>query len=115
MTLKNLLLLFFIFCFTSSFSQMILNRDISLTITENGIAFSSAFSGGINAGQFSEIDLNLDGTMDLVVFDKSGNKISPFINDNGNYIYAPKYRSAFPKVHDWMLFADYNCDGNSLP
>jgi hypothetical protein len=113
MTLKNLLLLFFIFCFTSSFSQMILNRDTSLTITENGIAFSSAFSGGINSGQFSEIDLNLDGTMDLVVFDKSGNKISPFINDNGNYIYAPKYRSAFPKAHDWMLLADYNCDGKN--
>ena len=113
MTLKNLLLLFFIFCFTSSFSQMILNRDTSLTITENGIAFSSAFSGGINAGQFSEIDLNLDGTMDLVVFDKSGDKISPFINDNGNYIYAPKYRSAFPKAHDWMLLADYNCDGKN--
>ena len=113
MTLKNLLLLLFIFCFTSSFSQMILNRDTNLTITENGIAFSSAFSGGINAGQFSEIDLNLDGTMDLVVFDKSGNKISPFINHNGNYIYAPKYRSAFPKAHDWMLLADYNCDGKN--
>ena len=113
MTLKNLLLLLFIFCFTSSFSQMILNRDTSLTISENGIAFSSAFSGGINAGQFSEIDLNLDGIMDLVVFDKSGNKISPFINDNGNYIYAPKYRSAFPKIHDWMLLADYNCDGKN--
>jgi len=113
MTLKHILFLFFIFCFTTSFSQMILNRDTSLTISENGITFSSAFSGGINAGQFSEIDLNLDGTMDLVVFDKSGNKISPFINDNGNYIYAPKYRSAFPKAHDWMLLADYNCDGKN--
>ena len=92
---------------------MILNRDTSLTVSENGIAFSSAFSGGINSGQFSEIDLNLDGTMDLVVFDKSGNKISPFINHNGNYIYAPKYRSNFPKVHDWMLLEDYNCDGKN--
>jgi len=113
MTLKNLFLLFFIFCFSSSFSQMILNRDTSLTISENGSAFSSAFSGGINAGQFSEVDLNLDGTMDLVVFDKSGNKISPFINDNGNYVYAPIYRNNFPKVHDWMLLADYNCDGKN--
>ena len=113
MTLKSILLLFFVFCFTSSLSQMILNRDTSLTISENGIAFSSDFSGGINAGQFSEIDLNLDGTMDIVVFDKSGNKISPFINDNGNYIYAPKYRSSFPKAHDWMLLEDYNCDGKN--
>ncbi|MFQ3332865.1 MAG: hypothetical protein ACI8ZH_000758 [Flavobacteriales bacterium] len=113
MTLKHLLLLFFIFCFTSSFSQMILNRDTSLTISENGSAFSSAFSGGINAGQFSEVDLDLDGVMDIVVFDKSGNKISPFINDNGNYVYAPIYRNNFPKVHDWMLLADYNCDGKN--
>ena len=113
MSFKTLLFLFFIFCFSSSFSQMVLNRDTTLSITENGIAFSSAFSGGINAGQFSEIDLNLDGTMDLVVFDKSGNKISPFINDNGNYIYAPEYRSNFPQVHDWMLLADYNCDGKN--
>ena len=113
MSFKTLLFLFFIFCFSSSFSQMVLNRDTTLSITENGIAFSSAFSGGINAGQFSEIDLNLDGTMDFVVFDKSGNKISPFINDNGNYIYAPEYRSNFPQVHDWMLLADYNCDGKN--
>jgi len=93
---------------------MILNRDTSLSISENNITFNSAFSGGINAGQFSEIDLNLDGTMDLVVFDKSGNKISPFINDNGNYIYAPEYRNNFPDtIHDWMLLADYNCDGKN--
>ena len=113
MNFKNILFLSFIFCFTASFSQMILNRDTSLTITENGIAFSSAFSGGINSGQLSEIDLNLDGIMDIVVFDKSGNKISPFINVNGSYVYAPKYRNAFPKAHDWMLLADYNCDGKN--
>ena len=92
---------------------MVLNRDTNLNVIENGIAFRSAFSGGVNSGQFSEIDLNLDGTMDLVIFDKSGNRISPFINKNGNYIYAPKYRSAFPKVHDWMLLEDYNCDGKN--
>ena len=113
MTFKNILFLFFVFCFTYSFSQITLNRDTSLIITENGIAFNSAFSGGINSGQFSEIDLNLDGAMDLVVFDKSGDKISSFINNNGNYIYAPKYRNIFPEVHDWMLLADYNCDGKN--
>ena len=113
MSLKNILFSFFVFCFSSSFSQMVLNRDTTLNISENNITFSSAFSGGINSGQFAEIDLDLDGTMDLVVFDKSGNKVSPFINDNGNYIYAPKYRNNFPKVHDWMLLADYNCDGKN--
>ena len=96
-----------------AFSQMILNRDTSLYFEENGVEFVSALSGGINAGQFSNIDLNLDGIMDLIVFDKSGNKLSPFINDNGTFIYAPKYRNNFPSMHDWVLLTDYNCDGKN--
>ena len=107
---------FLVLCFSlSSLSaQMVLNRDTTLKIHENGTYFNSAFSGGINAGQFSEVDLNLDGIMDLVIFDKAGNKISPFINDNGNYIYAPIYRNNFPDtLHDWMLMSDYNCDGKN--
>ena len=96
MRLKHAFILGFIFSSILSFSQMTLNRDTSLHFTENGTQFSSPLSGGINAGQFSNIDLNLDGVMDLVVFDKSGNKISPFINENGTYTYAPKYREYFP-------------------
>jgi hypothetical protein len=92
---------------------MTLNRDTSLIFKENGVPFLSALSGGINAGQFSNVDLNLDGIMDIVVFDKSGNKLSPFINENGNFIYAPKYRNNFPEMHDWALLSDYNCDGKN--
>ena len=106
---------FLVLCLSlSSLSaQMVLNRDTTLKIHENGTYFNSAFSGGINSGQFSEVDLNLDGIMDLVVFDKSGNKIIPYLNNNGNYIYAPAYRNNFPNIHDWMLVADYNCDGKN--
>ena len=96
-----------------AFSQMILNRDNSLPFEENGIQFESALAGGINSSQFSNIDLNLDGIMDIVVFDKAGNKLSPFINSNGNFIYAPSYRDSFPSMHDWAILADYNCDGKS--
>ena len=106
--------LIFIFVFiASSFSQMILNRDTSLHFKENGVQFSSPLSGGINSGQFSNIDLNLDGIMDIVVFDKSGDKLSPFINNNGNFIYAPEYRNNFPAMHDWAILTDYNCDGKN--
>ena len=97
----------------TAFAQMTLNRDNSLPFEENGILFTSALSGGINAGQFSNIDLNLDGIMDIIVFDKSGNKLSPFINDNGSFVYTPQYRKNFPDIHDWMLLADYNCDGKN--
>ena len=94
-------------------AQTVLNRDTTIQVIENGIIFNSPFAGGINSAQFSEIDLNLDGLMDLVVFDRSGNKIIPFININGDYTYSPIYRDAFPKVHDWLILADYNCDGKN--
>ena len=107
------LILFFILFYNSVSAQIILNRDTSLKIYENGERFNSPFIGGINSAQISEIDLNLDGILDLVVFDKSGNKIIPFINNNNHYIYEPKYRDNFPETHDWMLLADYNCDGKN--
>ena len=94
-------------------SQWIINRDTSLFFSENNIQFTSALSGGINSAQFSNIDLNLDGNIDIIVFDKSGNKLLPFIIDNNNYIYTPNYRDNFPKIHDWVLLEDYNCDGKN--
>ena len=105
---------FFTLIFTKlAFTQMTLNRDTSLIFYENGAQFTSALTGGINSGQFSNIDLNLDGIMDLVVFDKSGDKLIPFINNNGTFIYAPEYRANFPAMHDWALLNDYNCDGKN--
>ena len=113
--MKKTIILILFFCIKSQilFSQMTLNRDTSIKVKENNIYFNSAFAGGLNSVQFSDIDLNLDGIMDIIIFDKSGNKISPFINNNGNYTYAPIYRNYFPELHDWILLADYNCDGKN--
>jgi len=79
---------------------------------ENGIEFKHPWVGGINAIQISEIDLNLDGIMDLILFDRTGNKLTPFLKINGEYVFAPEYKSAFSNhLHDWVILADYNCDG----
>ena len=95
-------------------SQWIINRDTSLIFSENNTQFTSALSGGINSAQFSNVDLNLDGNIDIIVFDKSGNKLLPFIIDNNNnYTYSPNHRANFPKIHDWVLLEDYNCDGKN--
>lgn len=71
--------------------------------------------GGINTAQFSDIDIDDDGFKDLVLFDKTDEKILPFINDGivgqVSYTYAPQYESIFPKLRGWALFEDFDSDG----
>ena len=73
------------------------------------------WAGGMNSCQFGVIDINRDGKPDLVIFDRFGNRILPFINEGSTgeirYSYHPELTSCFPDLHDWVIFADYNCDG----
>jgi Secretion system C-terminal sorting domain/FG-GAP-like repeat len=90
--------------------------DNSLKIIQNGQALPNAFAGGLNAPQFSTCKLDNDGIEDLVVFDRTAQKISTFLakQDNfGKYFwqYAPQYETAFPKISNWILLIDYNRDG----
>lgn len=88
---------------------------IPVRLSPTGSNILNAWAGGLNACQFSSIDLNFDGIKDLVVFDRSGNKLKTFLNagiaDSVRYIHAPQYESKFPAVKDWIKLIDYNCDG----
>ncbi|HYV94698.1 MAG TPA: T9SS type A sorting domain-containing protein [Chitinophagales bacterium] len=81
----------------------------------NGVAMKYPWTGGLNNPQFSDGDFNNDGIKDLFIFDRTGNKIYTFINhgtaNTVDYEYAPEYEAGFPKLHDWALLRDYNCDG----
>lgn len=99
------------------FSQYVYERYDSVQVNINGKNLKFPFIGGMNAPQFSEIDLDQDGTMDLLVFDRSGERILTFINegisDSVSYVYRPEYESIFPEARDFLLAADYNCDGKN--
>jgi hypothetical protein len=73
------------------------------------------WAGGMNSCQFGAIDINLDGKSDLVIFDRFGNRILPFINEGSTgetrYSYHPELAELLPDLHDWVIFADYDCDG----
>ncbi len=93
-------------------------KDFSIPVLKSeDISFPQPWIGGLNACQFSEIDLDLDGTMDLVVFDRHGNRVLPFINhgslDQSDYIYAPEFQIRFPEIREWMNLVDYNADGKN--
>ncbi|MBL3657087.1 T9SS type A sorting domain-containing protein [Fulvivirga sediminis] len=73
---------------------------------------SMPWAGGINSAQYSNIDLNGDGKQDLVVFDRTGNKVNTFVYKEGRYVYEPEYAYYFPeKLDRWLLLRDFNCDG----
>ena len=113
LNMKNKLLLscfMLVFC-NICLSQINFTRDTSIRVYENNVKLQNAWNGGINSAQFSNIDLNLDGIKDLIVFDRSGNKLSTYLNINGDFIFAPEYRDKFPNIENWILMEDYNCDG----
>lgn len=105
--LLTVVLPFFIFAQPVQFN---LSNKASLSF--NGAdTLKFPFTGGLNAPQFSKIDLNGDGIKDLFVFDRIGSKVMTYVFSNGNYVYAPAYESQFPQLYKWAVLYDYNCDG----
>ena len=94
-------------------------QDFSLLETEiikDGQALAFGLAGGIKAAQYNAIDLDRDGKDDLLVFDRLGEVIMPFLNkatEEGeiNYEYAPQYKDLFRDIKKWIRIRDYNNDG----
>lgn len=111
---KTLALLLMLSALTSK-AQFLFNRIDSVQVFQNNTLLPMAFCGGQNFLVVSDIDLDFDGKKDLFLFDRSGDKISTFLNngiqDSVSYQYAHDYIKKFPKMSNWALLRDYNCDG----
>lgn len=97
-----------------SFQHYNLGTD-TVNVVEGNKSLKLPFAGGFDVPQFAECDLDLDGKLDLVVFDREGGRLTTFLNrgaaNTTNYEYAPQYIAKFPKVVDWLQMADYDGDG----
>lgn len=97
--------------------QYLFERNDSILVDDGVGYLRNPWAGGINFGQFSKADFDLDGLDDLFVFDRSGfvsivfrNAGSPGVID---YVHAFDMQKSMPYLHDWALLADYNCDGKN--
>lgn len=82
----------------------------------DGGFWENPWAGGMNACCFGQLDVNNDQQYDLLVFDRSGNRITTWITTPGlgyGYTLSTEYQHCFPSLTDWMLMADYNGDGAS--
>ena len=86
-------------------------RNQNIPVFADNNALSLAWAGGMSSVAFFSIDLNLDGTEDLLAFEKHGNRLLPFLRQGQHWIYAPEYQHLFPELHDWIIIKDYDNDG----
>jgi hypothetical protein len=83
--------------------------------SENRQQYSFPWAGGMNSCQFGNLDINLDGQKDLVAFDRTGDRIMPFLvvpsGRTFDYQFAPEFITNFPQLTQWAIFTDYDGDG----
>lgn len=115
--MKNSLLFSLLFTGTLALGQQTtqFREMLQPELVQGSNTLINGFAGGLNTPQFIELDLNLDGTMDMVIFERQGNVLMPFIAEgsgaNTHYKFAPEYKKNFPPVQHYLLTADFNCDG----
>ncbi len=84
-------------------------------VKDGSITMNNGFAAGLNNPQFSEMDLNNDGQMDLLVFDRDGSALHPYLATGSSsslkYSFAPEYIDSFPELNFIVKTADFNCDG----
>lgn len=109
-------LLLVVLCSATIFAQKPIYRTLNVPVEKYNQDLTDAWMGGMNAPQFSPIDLNQDGLMDLFIFDRTGFKVLTYLRKAGSgdtsYVYAPQYESLFPDdLAAYCLVVDYNFDG----
>lgn len=88
-------------------AQFAFDRTYEIPVTANNSLLSRAWEGGLNYPVFNNVDVDGNGVMDLLAFDKSGNRLVVF--KNANLVFEP-----FPinvRLRNWVFFRDFDCDG----
>ena len=109
----NVLRLLFLIFPLALQAQFTYVTDQSIPVRDgDGNALLMPWAGGLNAAHYNTMDLNEDGKDDLVLFDRTADKVVTFLNQNNQYVYAPEYETLFPAdITNWLLLRDANCDG----
>lgn len=106
--LSLLLLLFSVVC--SGQINVFIDQEVPVIVGDDTLDL--AWAGGMNSPQVSNIDLNQDGVLDIVTFERGYfGRFKTYVLEDGAYRYAPEYIDRFPECHSWALLIDYNCDG----
>ena len=111
--MKNILFASIYLLSVSLSAQFLKQSDLS--IIEDGVIIKNPLTGGLNSCQLSNIDLNNDGKQDIFVFERAGDRVLCFLNNNdgiGNdFDFSQEYSNNFPNLNKWAILIDFNFDG----
>jgi hypothetical protein len=112
-----LIYLLLLICFSFK-AQFQFNFNDSIEVYRTNSALKYPWAGGLNYAQFSEIDYDYDGDMDLLVFDRSNDQMRVFEQkiEGGVSFYKldPLAYLEFPEQIRYRVFSiDYNGDGKN--
>ncbi len=115
---RLLLLLGFCVFWNSYRAQFQFNFNDSVPVIKLGNTLKYPWAGGLNFAQFSELDYDFDGDLDLVVFDRSNDQIRVFTHRvqgaSHSYQFDPYGDSYFPQgLRYRMYLADFDLDGKN--
>ncbi|CAI8338519.1 MAG: Uncharacterised protein [Owenweeksia sp. TMED14] len=85
--------------------------NLAKLLTNVGDSLINGFAGGLNNPQIFNLDIDGDGNIDLLAFDREGSRWLPFKRRLNRWKYVPEWIALFPSCSNWVDFADYNCDG----
>ena len=92
-----------------------LQRNDTIKVSIDGDSLDFPWTGGFNFCQVGNVDLNLDGQKDVVVFDRTGDRLIPLVfagtTENPKYKYEFRYTAAFPLINHVIQLVDFTCDG----
>jgi hypothetical protein len=90
-------------------------EPLAASVFANNVELKNAWAGGLNAPQWSKVDLNSDGKQDLYLFDRNGGVHLAFVNignaGEAKYRFESELTADFPVCENFALMRDYNGDG----
>lgn len=105
-----LFLLFCIPCLTPLQAQLRFQAAVGggPQVSDGTEVLSNAWTGGMNACHFASIDLDGDGRLDYVAFDRIGQRALCF---DSSWTYLPMMEANLPPLQYWIQTHDYDQDG----
>jgi hypothetical protein len=83
-----------------------------MPVLKDGKYLEFPWAGGLNSAQICDADINNDGRKDLVIYEKTENRLLTLISvAPGKYEIHREYATHFPPIQGWVVLKDITCDG----